>query len=107
MIEMVKNKFPESSALLLFEELKDLLVAKFIVRLGFNFELARGAASIVLPYVMKRLVDHLQQNPQFKTWWENLDLRKHFPSKEELKTKFRSVGQSFTGNSAAENGAFA
>ncbi|WP_205500897.1 hypothetical protein [Rufibacter psychrotolerans] len=106
-IEMVKNKFPESSAHLLMEELRDLLVAKFIVRLNFDYHLARSAASIVLPYVMKRSVEHLQQNPQFNTWWENLNLRRHFPSREDLRNRFRNVGQSITGNSAPDNSAFA
>ncbi|MFB9861975.1 hypothetical protein EFA69_17075 [Rufibacter immobilis] len=106
-IQLVNGKFPESSAQLLLEELKDLLVAKFIVRLKFNYALARNAASIVLPFVMQRLVDHLQQNPQFKTWWDALDLRKHLPSKADLKSKIRSVGQSLSGNASASESAFA
>ncbi|WP_181306290.1 hypothetical protein [Rufibacter sp. XAAS-G3-1] len=105
--QMVKGESLEKDSQLLFDELKDMVVAKYIMRLQMNYADASKTATAILPFVLKVLVELMQKNPMFRMWWENLDLRKHLPSKEDIKSKIRTVGKSLSGNQASENGAFA
>lgn len=105
--QMVQDNTLEKDSQLLFNELKDVLIAKFIVRMEMDYDLATKTATIILPFTLKRMVEILQKNPKFKMWWENADLRKHLPTKEEIRSKIRTVGQTFSGNQASENNAFA
>jgi transposase len=104
--QMVKGDCLEKDSQLLFDELKDLVVAKYIMRLQLDYDLASQTATVLLPFILKRMVELMQKNPQFKMWWENMDLRKHLPSREFLKTRFRNMGSSWHGKSS-ENNAFA
>ncbi|ALJ00488.1 hypothetical protein [Rufibacter tibetensis] len=104
--QMVKSDCLEKDSQLLFDELKDLVVAKYIVRMGMEYEIASKTATIILPFILKRMVELMHKNPQFKMWWDNMELRKHLPSREGIKTKLRNVGQSLSGNQASESGAF-
>ncbi|MBA9077309.1 hypothetical protein [Rufibacter quisquiliarum] len=105
--QMVKGDVLEKDSQLLFDELKDLVVAKFIIRQEMDYETAAKTATVILPFILKRMVELMQKNPKFKQWWENVDLRKHLPTKEVIKTKIREVGQTFSGNSSSDNRAFA
>lgn len=104
--QMVKSDTLEKDSQLLFDELKDMVVAKYIVRLSMDYEVASKTATIILPFILKRLVELMQKNPQFRCWWDNMSLRRHFPNREAIKTKMRQVGQTFSGNQAPESGAF-
>ncbi|WP_210464767.1 MULTISPECIES: hypothetical protein [Rufibacter] len=105
--QMVKGECLEKDSQLLFDELKDVVVAKYIMRMGMAYDAASKTASVILPFILKAMVELLQKNPMFKNWWDNLDLRKHLPSKEDIRSKIRTVGKSFSGNQSSENGAFA
>ncbi len=105
--QMVKGNCLEKDSQFLFDELKDMVVAKYIMRLEMDYEEASKTADVILPFILKVLVELMQKNPMFKMWWETLDLRKHLPSKEEIRSKIRTVGKSLTGNQNSENSAFA
>ncbi|RNI30537.1 hypothetical protein [Rufibacter latericius] len=105
--QMVKDNCLGKDSHFLFDELKDMVVAKYIIRMGMDYNTASKTAEVILPFILKLLVELMQKNPMFRMWWETMDLRKHLPSKEEIKSKIRTVGKSFTGNSSSENGAFA
>ncbi|MGV3540046.1 MAG: hypothetical protein ACO1OQ_09555 [Rufibacter sp.] len=105
--QMVQEDTLDKDSRLLFDELKDMVVAKFIIRQEMDYKEASAAATIVLPFVLKRLVQLMQKNPKFQSWWENMDVRRHLPTKEEIKSKIRTVGQTFSGNAPSDSSAFA
>ncbi|WP_192820811.1 hypothetical protein [Rufibacter sp. LB8] len=105
--QMVKSDALEKDCHLLFDELKDVLVAKLIVRQQLPYPEASATAGIILPFILKRMVELMQKNPKFKMWWDNVDIRKHLPSKEDIRSKIRTVGQTFSGSNASDNGAYA
>jgi hypothetical protein len=105
--QMVKGDCLEKDSQLLFDELKDLVTAKYIMRMGMEYDTASKMATVILPFILKLMVELMQKNPMFKMWWDTLDLRKHLPSKEDIKSTIRTMGKSLSGKQASDNGAFA
>ncbi|WP_207430757.1 hypothetical protein [Sabulibacter ruber] len=95
---VLKGHIQEKAPQLLFDKLKDMLLLKLILRLGIKGTLATNIATLILPFVLKRVYDLARQNPKMQAWWREQEWRQRLPCVEKVKTKLKDVGQNFTPN---------
>jgi transposase len=102
-LEILKGQVQEKGHKILFEQLRELVLVRLMIHLGVKSVLASSIATLLLPFVMKRMLDVLARNPEVSAWWANLNLRQHLPTTEEIKAKLDAATNALTSKNAKED----
>ncbi len=81
---------------MLFDKLQDMLLLRLMLHLGIRGALATNIATLVLPFVLKRVFEMARKNPQMQAWWQEQEWRQQVPTPEDLKARLRKLGQNLT-----------
>ncbi len=97
-LQVLKGQITDKAPQLLFDKLKDMLLLKLMLRLGIKGALATNIATLLLPFVLKRVYDLARQNPKMQAWWREQEWRQRVPTVEKVKAKLLDVGQTLKPN---------
>ncbi|MBA9077307.1 hypothetical protein [Rufibacter quisquiliarum] len=101
-MQVLKGQLQEKGAQVLFDQLKELLLVKLIIHLGIRNALAGSIAGLVLPFVLKRVLELTRQNPALQNWWQEQGWQRHVPTQESIKEKIKTVSQRLSPNRTSE-----
>ncbi|WP_210464765.1 MULTISPECIES: hypothetical protein [Rufibacter] len=97
-LEVLKGHVQEKGPKLLFDKLKDMLLVRLMLHLGIKSAMATNIATLILPFVLKRIFDLARQNPKMQAWWREQEWREQMPTISQIKSRIKELGQSFSPN---------
>ncbi|GAA4298359.1 hypothetical protein [Nibribacter koreensis] len=98
-LQVLKGQVQGKGPKLLLEQLRELLLVRLMIHLGLKSVLASSIAALLLPFILKRVLDSLASNPNVSGWWANLNVKQHLPSTLEIKSKIEAVTNAMKGKS--------
>ncbi|MFC6999639.1 hypothetical protein [Rufibacter roseus] len=99
--QVLKGHVQEKGSQMLFEQLKELLLVKLIIHLGIKGKLATNVASLILPFVLKRVYEQFQKNGKLQTWWQDQNWKERLPTTGEIKNSLMGVKKNLSTSSTS------
>ncbi|MBC3541681.1 hypothetical protein ACFSC6_01870 [Rufibacter sediminis] len=93
---VLKGQVQEKGPKLLLDKLQDMVLIRLMLHLGIRGALATNIATLVLPFVLKKVFDQARRNPKVQAWWQEQQWREQIPTLEKIKSKMQQFGSTLT-----------
>ncbi|ALJ00486.1 hypothetical protein [Rufibacter tibetensis] len=93
---VLKGHVQEKGPKLLLGKLQDMLLVRLVLHLGIRGALATNIATLILPFVLKRVYDLARQNPKMQAWWREQEWSRRIPTIEKIRSRIKEAGTRLT-----------
>ena len=93
---VLKGHVQEKGPKLLMAKLQDMLLVRLMLHLGIRGALATNIATLILPFVLKRVYDLARQNPKMQAWWREQEWSQRLPTLAKIRSRIKEAGNRLT-----------